>query len=504
MASDQVSRRENTTTEREIYIEKERVPKMTNRFESLVEKARDSDVAGAKQNPHEKNGNTAGHAFGVDQNARDRHEFESLAGKVGDMNVSAVIVTESDEARKEREKQVRGKIEASGEKQRGSSSERGGRDESHKETSDKGAEFVGSDEGGNKPEQLSLQEISKLRASAQQNSAETIRAAEERYNKAKESAKQGLNTVGEHAKEKDAEAKDTDIQGAQHNILEDTKGSETNDNAAEKIQHGYAATKDTLVSAGKTTLDYTVPKAEQAKDYALEKAVKAKDTAFNVTKNIANYAEEKAVATKDVTIEKGKEAAELAGKVAVDVKDKAVATSWSAAHYTTEKAVEGTKVAARAVEGVAEYAGHKAAEIAAKPLGAAKEAAAAAGESMKEYTARKKEEAERELVAKRSTETQETEESSQEKENKEQESLVGEAKNQMKGVARTVQSATEKTLGGLTVEEEEEKEEEEESETGVLGAIGETIVEIAQTTKELVIGPSPDQPNTESGDGYRQ
>ena len=67
----------------------------------------------------------------------------------------------------------------------------------------------------------------------------------------------------------------------------------------------------------------------------------------------------------------------------------------------------------------------------------------------------------------------------------------------MEGVARTVQSATEKTFDGLPVEEEERQ-------TGVLGAIGETIVEIAQITKELVIGPSPDQPKTERADGYRQ
>lgn len=75
----------------------------------------------------------------------------------------------------------------------------------------------------------------------------------------------------------------------------------------------------------------------------------------------------------------------------------------TAAQYTTEKAVEGTKAAARAVQGVAGYAGHKAAEIVAKPLGAAKEVAVSTGETMKEYTARKKEEAERELMAKRSS-----------------------------------------------------------------------------------------------------
>ncbi|XVF34522.1 hypothetical protein REPUB_Repub18cG0066100 [Reevesia pubescens] len=679
MASDQVSRGENTTTERDIYVEKDKAPTMTTHFESLAEKARDESdhVTAGKETPHERTANvTVAHVFGADQNPRARHEFDSLSGKVGDMNVPALIVTkkevnpkekgeelnthqaksgsiagdkEADKARKVREKQLEGrtggpfaigKFEVESLKDQKGMTGNEERESSGKEK-DNGAKLGGSEEGGGEKQvQLSLEEISKLRAQAQQNETETIRAAEERYNRATESASQGPKTVADYAKEKGSEAKesillqstqyatekgaqatdnvrqvaqqvaekgaqakDTVLQGTQHvavqakdTILDDAKktsqyisekGIETKDTAAEKIRQGYAATKDTLVSAGKTTVDYTVPKAEQAKDYALRKAEKAKDTAVDVGKNIASYAGEKAVATKDVTIEKGKEAAEFAGKVAVDVKDKAVATGWSAAHYTTEKVVEGTKVAAREVEGVAEYAGHKAVEIAAKPLGAAKEAAAAAGESMKEYTARKKEEKERELEAKKSTETQvfmlwlcddessyrqvenkepssenqqqedlsrkakekteeaskpsgmamkegkgssplkkisgewrgslpmketfqgssdpnksgerqETEKKRQDEKKKEEMMRVGrDAKRQMEGVAITVESETEKTINdiGSAVEDKEERQ------TGVLGAIGETIVEIAQTTKDLVVGlgPSPvDQPKTET------
>lgn len=59
--------------------------------------------------------------------------------------------------------------------------------------------------------------------------------------------------------------------------------------------------------------------------------------------------------------------------------------------------------AVRAVEGVTVYAGYKAAEIVSKPLVAAKDAAVSTGETMKEYTARKKEEAQRELEDKRKT-----------------------------------------------------------------------------------------------------
>ncbi|KAI6673063.1 hypothetical protein NL676_000969 [Syzygium grande] len=53
MASDQVSRRrENTTTEREIHVETDKVPKMTIHFESLADKARASDPAVGKETQH--------------------------------------------------------------------------------------------------------------------------------------------------------------------------------------------------------------------------------------------------------------------------------------------------------------------------------------------------------------------------------------------------------------------------------------------------------------------
>lgn len=65
----------------------------------------------------------------------------------------------------------------------------------------------------------------------------------------------------------------------------------------------------------------------------------------------------------------------------------------------------------------------------------------------------------------------------------------------MEGVERRTESGAEKTVEGSGVRGEEE--EGEESQTGVLGAIAETIVEIAQNTKDLVIGPD-DQPNTQS------
>lgn len=53
MASDQVSRRrENTTTEREIHVETDKVPKMTIHFESLADRARASDLTVGKETQH--------------------------------------------------------------------------------------------------------------------------------------------------------------------------------------------------------------------------------------------------------------------------------------------------------------------------------------------------------------------------------------------------------------------------------------------------------------------
>ncbi|KAM5565164.1 hypothetical protein ABKV19_019272 [Rosa sericea] len=69
-----------------------------------------------------------------------------------------------------------------------------------------------------------------------------------------------------------------------------------------------------LSSAGKKTVEYTVPLAEKTKDMAM-------------------FA--------------GKTTLHYVGHVAVDLKDKATVVGWTAAHYATEAAVEGTKAAAR-------------------------------------------------------------------------------------------------------------------------------------------------------------
>ncbi|KAJ6297372.1 hypothetical protein OIU78_023001 [Salix suchowensis] len=366
------SRRESATSEREKSVERDRVPKMASHFESLIEKPEEPVVK---------------KLIGEDGNETGA-QFESLAEKMREAGT-------------------------------------GGRKET-KVTEDEN----GSDR--NKEQQLSLDEITKLRETAQKNSLEAIKAAEERYEKAKNKAEpkgrtgkgdcqlKGLKKLPSYIAEKGAQAKDTIVEGAWR------------------------------------TSEYVLEKSKGAKDYTVEKAV----------------------AAKDVTMESGKEAAHYVEKVAVNMKDKAAAAGWTAAHYTTEKAVDGTMAAARAVE----YAGQKTTELAGKPLRAAKETAASTGESIKEYTARKKEEAERELEARKAAEGQRSFQGGEYKEESQVHATGGQ------GAEVANQFSEEITPEG---EEQYWRRQQGQEASSLLGAIGETIVEIAQATKDLVIGQDP-------------
>lgn len=86
--------------------------------------------------------------------------------------------------------------------------------------------------------------------------------------------------------------------------------------------------------------------------------------------------------------------------------------------------------------------------------------------------------------------------------------VVAQAKEMVEGGARKAKETTQEILGGSTEEGKTEtgeqvvqgktehiKTEEQQPGGGVLGAIGETIVEIAQTTKEFVVGQ--DEPGGE-------
>jgi hypothetical protein len=140
MASEQ-ARRENTTSEREIPVEKDRVPKMTSHFESLAEQARESP-------PQE----------GAED--RERHDeqgsrFESLSDKVKN---GKDIEAEAREGREKRSYAV-GKFEVNGageakcreaghEKQGGEAMEVGRKEESRQERGGGGGAEMRSKEEG--------------------------------------------------------------------------------------------------------------------------------------------------------------------------------------------------------------------------------------------------------------------------------------------------------------------------------------------------------------------
>jgi hypothetical protein len=152
MASEQ-ARREDTTSEREFSVERERVPKIANHFVSLIEKPKESVVlVGVMENLSTEGGNEMG------------AQFESLADKVrAGTDVSSDKERErweEEQERKAREGYSVGKFEVKGE------GERGGRKEKNGEQ--------------NNEQELSLDEITKLRGTAQQNSLEALKAAEER------------------------------------------------------------------------------------------------------------------------------------------------------------------------------------------------------------------------------------------------------------------------------------------------------------------------------------
>uniref|UniRef100_A0A9I9DKJ8 Seed biotin-containing protein SBP65 n=1 Tax=Cucumis melo TaxID=3656 RepID=A0A9I9DKJ8_CUCME len=435
MASEQLSRRDNTTNEREIQVEKERVPQLTSHFEAIAgqgkatipEKTEEKQRSGASGGRKEVHGISIakGELPGREEERKrvegeggkpnETHElasqFESLAQKVRDNRETD---TENERQRQDRENEQR---------------------VSKQRDSEQAKEKEG--EIGTRQNQPSLDEISNYRAIAQERSNEAIRAAKERYEKAnKESLHQGVEGKTEESEQRETE------EGEENTV--EVGGERT----------GLETVKETLTSAAKTAKDYTVPIAEKAKDYTVQKAIEAKDITVSAGQTTAHYLGEKAVAAKDVAVESGKVAAEYAGKAAEDLKDKAVVAGWSTAHYSCDTAMEGTKAAARLVKGAAEYAG----AIAGKPLSAAKNVAQSTGESVKEYTARKKEIAEREATYK-----------------------TGEKETMYEKTKGTFEGGKEELKG-------RGNEKRVDDDGGILGAIGETIYEIAQTTKEIVIG----------------
>ncbi|KAK7405030.1 hypothetical protein VNO78_06177 [Psophocarpus tetragonolobus] len=384
------------------------------------------------------------------------------------------------------------------------------------ETKQGGGEEQG--RGREENDQLSLEEISKYRAEARQNSFDAIEAAKEKYERAKQEASEAAKERNKQANEEAAkETYERARQEASEAVKERNKQAneaiKAKDFNREKSQQvnvkaegetedkGYGEAKDTIIN-----VDHTTSEA----------------LAFTT----AQYLGEKAAQAKDATVETCKSAA----KVAADLKDQAIVTGWNAAHYSTEMTemtVEGAKAATNVVKGAAEYAGQKASELAAKSV-----------DNAKEYTGRKKMEAEKDLAAKRESQNQEskerpsakaTTESFQigqgqqnqehggewehvdaqernqcgvgEREQKPLGNIIGET---LGSAAQTIKKPLNKAaeggrevLGavgetvveiGESIAKPAQKVQHQGEGGGVLNAIGETIAEIAETTKVIVAG----------------
>ncbi|KAK4342296.1 hypothetical protein RND71_038112 [Anisodus tanguticus] len=509
MASQQ-ERRENVTDERKIQVEKDRVPKMASHFESLtdqVQGATDVHPAGPGA-VHVKSTVTTI----PDQGDQGTHPKKSQHGQE-----TQLIMQQT-----QREKQQSSDVVTQGRKQQGFEERPGGvkfdvHSQEHKDFDTNGGTQMPKQSKGATEETKgpSLEEISQYRQTAQQNSMDAIRAAEERYEKAKEmgastlhnvkeSATHGLGATGTYATEKGAQAKDTITHGLQ-------KAKYT---ALAKGQQAYEATKDTLSGAGQTAAqsaqqakDYVAQKTGDTKDYTVQKTGEVKEYVAPKTgevqeqgKGAASYVGEKAAQVKDATLKTGKGAVGYAGKVTEAVKDTAVVAGLGAAHLTAKAAAEATKATAGVVSSVAGYvgektvaakdlvadAGKKTAGYAGDKLAAAKDYVVSAEESAAEYAARKKAEAERGIEAKKSHDTTKGESRGGPVSGEKQESKVEEFQPKER-----VEESFEEETGG------KKSKQPEEGAAVVLHAIGETIMEIGKTTTDLVAGHRPSQTGDE-------
>ena len=533
MASEQLQRRENTSVEREVHVEKDRVTKMTTHFEHLAEEVKESDDS-SKDTPQGT-------------------QFESLADKVkgggehGGRKSENVAASDA-----QAQHHNVGKFE-SGEEFEGRTREVTG---SVPERSGENKESVGQvtaeeARGGDRGREEGVSEGQRLQE-AIGGGAET-EAAKAKRNQEQEIFQGGR--VGGGAAETEGAKAERNQEPEEAQTKNESETLRSKEQTAP--QQGYVdATKETLSGGAKAAAEYTAPVAEKAKDYTLQAAEKAKD----------------------VTVESGKTAAEYAGKTAVDLKDKAAVAAWKAANFGTEVTVEGTKTAVHVVEGAAGYAGQKAAELAVKSVGAVKGLAASAGETAKEYTARKKDEAQRDLDLKKASQFQEgrttqgvgetvslegtgssvlssigetvgnvgqqikkpfqnitgsgqTEESNRIQQGQQQiQHEGGEAMTRVGDVAQRVKKPLDTITGNITegggevlgavgetvgeigesmikpaeTAQEQHQGKEGQQGGGVLGAVGETISEIAHTTKLMVGGEEESETMHKNVEGRRK
>ncbi|CAL9199553.1 unnamed protein product [Musa hybrid cultivar] len=287
-------------------------------------------------------------------------------------------------------------------------------------------EEVSREEERAKREAMSLEEIGHYRATAQQNSIESIRAAEERYEKAKhaglatvhhakETVVHGLGAAGAYAAAKGTEAKDyagEKARGAAEVAAQ--KAAAAKDVTVEKGRQGLEVAKDTAAQAAVKAKDLTVGTGETAMEYAKETAAKTKDVTVYTGQTAVDYVKLAAMKTKDVTAGAGETAIDYAKQAVEKAKDVTISTgqtaaefaqlaaaktkdaTLSAAEYAREKTVgakdtasETTQRTTEEVKETAKAMGHGAMEKAEE----AKEAAKDTGGRAMGYTSNKAEEA---------------------------------------------------------------------------------------------------------------
>ncbi|KAJ0632422.1 hypothetical protein HanLR1_Chr17g0664961 [Helianthus annuus] len=253
----QQQRRENKTDEREIHVEKDKVPKMASHFESLtVKDSGDQPVV--------------------------HHVVGTVHGAAGDQS--------------EAKDQYKGP---------------------------------------------SLEEISKYRGVAQQNSMDAIRAAEEQYRKSKEmstrAGETGRVTGGQVIKNN---VSTTSAKGGQIGQQAEERLSSATQTAAENAARASDYTvmkseqaKESLSSATQTAAE----KAARAKDYAHEKGQQTGQQAKESLSSAAQTAAEKAARAKDYTLEKGQQTGQQAKESLSSAAQTAAEKAARAKDYTLEK-----------------------------------------------------------------------------------------------------------------------------------------------------------------------
>ncbi|KAI3901288.1 hypothetical protein MKW92_051257 [Papaver armeniacum] len=251
-------------------------------------------------------------------------------------------------------------------------------------------------------------------------------------------------------------------QQAQQNSMEAIRGAEERyDKETKKESHHVEDVKNSL------SFEEVGQYRQQAQQNSME-AIRAAEERYEkaklngVGKAVVDLTVETGVKAKDVAVSTGSTAVHYVGEKTVDIKDTALDVSKRTVNYAGEKVVAAKDVTLEASKKGLGYAGQKSSE--------AKQAAVDTTRSAMEQTSKKLEESNKpsggtEKASSKLTET-----------------------NKYPGAER----GTEEKDKGPEKHVEGIQETEEEIEVGpaqLLGAVGETLAEIAKNAKEMVVGP---------------